>query len=246
MTEKLNNKLRKFINKPRPNPQGNRKLVPVVLTDSKGEISSHVAHNTEREILWWYKRGSKIDQSTSWLQRNIARKIINHGDIWLYVWLGTCDLTTKNKKYISITPGDDEVINKIVNKYEEIIRIINRYPGSRLTILETPIYSIKKYNEDKQHKDPSSFEDQDQKLEKQVQTLNNKVREINRSLESHSPEFSSDLSNTTKYRCGNDRKLKTKRYHDFELYRDGIHPDELLAKSWLRKIAEQARKDCWE
>lgn len=246
MTEKLNNKLRKFINKPRPNPEGNRKLTPVVLTDSKGGISQYVAHNTEREIIWWYKGGSKTEHSASWLRRNIARNIINHGDIWLYVWLGTCDLTTKNKKYIGITPGKEEVIDNITAKYETIIRTVEKYPGSRVTILETPIYSIKKWNQSYGHKDPSTFDAQDQELEQQIHTLNKKIRETNTRLGSHSPEFSSDLSNTSKYHCGKDRKLKTRKYHEFDLYRDGIHPGELLAKSWLKKISEQARKDCWE
>jgi hypothetical protein len=48
------------------------------------------------------KSGAKIEDSTQWLKSNISKKIINHGDIWLYVWMGTCNLTSKNKKYISL------------------------------------------------------------------------------------------------------------------------------------------------
>jgi hypothetical protein len=37
MTEKLNNKLRKFLSKPRLTPIGDRKLQPAILTDSKAQ-----------------------------------------------------------------------------------------------------------------------------------------------------------------------------------------------------------------
>jgi hypothetical protein len=49
--------------------------------------------------------------------------------------------------------------------------------------------------------------EQDENLSKQIYTLNGKVREINNSLGTHSPDFSSDLRANDKYRCGKDRKL---------------------------------------
>jgi hypothetical protein len=72
------------------------------------------------------------------------------------------------------------------------------------------------------------------------------VREIDNSFGTHSPDISSDLRANGKYRCGKDRKLKTKKYYNFKLFSDGIHPDSLLSKTWLRKISEQAKRDCWE
>ncbi|CAG2210036.1 unnamed protein product [Mytilus edulis] len=92
----------------------------------------------------------------------------------------------------------------------------------------------------------NTFEEQDIELERQLYTLNGRIREINKRIGSHSPEFSSDISNTSKYHCGKDRKLKTTRNYEFGLYQDGIHPGELLAKNWLKKISEQAKRDCWE
>jgi hypothetical protein len=35
------------------------------------------------------------------------------------------------------------------------------------------------------------------------------------------------------------------RKRDFNLYIDSIHPGDLLAKAWLCKIEEQAKRDCW-
>jgi hypothetical protein len=160
--------------------------------------------------------------------------------------MGTCNLTSKNKKYISLKSENDEEVDKIISKYNEIIKIINRYPGTKVTFLETPVYSIKNWNESKGHKDPNVCVEQDENLSKQIYTLNGKVREINNSLGTHSPDFSSDLRANDKYRYGKDRKLKTKKYYNFKLYSDGILPDTLLSKTWLRKISEQAKRDCWE
>ena len=161
------------------------------------------------------------------------------------VWLGTCDLTAKNKQYISLRTETDEIINKLTDKYSEIINIVKKYPGSRVTILETPTYSIKKWNKQKGHKDSSLFEEQNEKLAEQIHNLNSRGREINNVNQTHSPEFSSDLSTSRKYCCGKERKVKTKKYYNFGLYKDRIHPDNTLAKAWLRKISEQAKLDCW-
>ena len=61
----------------------------------------------------------------------------------------------------------------------QIIKIVKKYPGSRVTILETPTYSIKKWNKQKGHKDPSLFEEQDEKLAEQIHNLNSSLSERN-------------------------------------------------------------------
>ena len=81
---------------------------------------------------------------------------------------------------------NDGEVDKIISKYNEIIKIINRYPGTKVTFLETLVYS-KNWNESKGHKDPNVFVEQDENLSKQIYTLNSKVREINNSLGTHSP-----------------------------------------------------------
>ena len=238
MTE---NKLRKFIARPRTSPVGNRKLQPFILTDSKGNwLKRQTSNEIENQIIWQAKSGAKVEESTRWLKSNIAEKIERHGDIWLYVWLGTCNLTTKNKKYISLKHPDNETNNDITQKYKEIASIVSKYQGSKLTFLETPVYSIKNWNQSKGHKDPDTFDNQDKTLQEQIYNLNKEVRELNNTLGTHSPQFSSDLHTSRKV-----KSKKTINYYNFKLYTDGIHPDTLLAKAWLRKIAEQVRKDCW-
>ncbi|KAK3101656.1 hypothetical protein FSP39_005248 [Pinctada imbricata] len=238
---------KKYIEKPRSAPIGDRKLQPIILSDSKGNwLKNHVSDDVEKQIIWQSKSGARIADSTNWLKRNIAKSIINYGDIWLYVWIGTCDLTSKNKKYISLRHNNEDGIREITTKYREINDIIRKYPGSKLTILETPIYSIKKWNEGKGHKDPATFEDQDEELASQINALNREAREINKSLGSHSPEFTSDLQTNRKVKVGDNRQLRTIKRYNFNLYADGIHTGTLLSKAWLKKITEQIKRDCWD
>jgi hypothetical protein len=42
--------------------------------------------------------------------------------------MGTCNLTSKNKKYMSLESENDEEVDKIISKYNEIIKIINILP----------------------------------------------------------------------------------------------------------------------
>ena len=55
-----------------------------------------------------------------WLKSNLRSKIKKLGSIWIYVWLGTCDLTSKNKKYIALTAEDDQVVDIA---YEYLLKI---------------------------------------------------------------------------------------------------------------------------
>ena len=89
-------------------------------------------------------------------------------------------------------------------------------------------------------KNPETFSEQDEQLSEQIYQLNGIVRDLNKEL--GSPEFSSDLLNNNKHRSGSKRTAKKKRQYNFNLYKDGIHPGDLLAKAWLRKIEEQAKR----
>ena len=235
MTE---SKLRKFLSKPVQSPVGEQRQRPALLGDSKGCcIKKVLKYESEADFLWWSEGGAKVEASTQWLKRNIARKIINHGDVWVYVWLGTCNLTTKGKKYISLTSETEEEVCNIEKKLKEIVKIVQKYPGSKVTILETPIYSIVKWNREKGHKDPDTFAEQDQKLQNQIVLLNNKIRQINHNLGVHSPQFSCDLYKTSNYKKGKKRETASRQYYNFDLLEDGIHPNYLLYLHSLRRFS---------
>ena len=86
----------------------------------------------------------------------------------MYVWIGTCDLTSRDSStgYITLTSTRDKsIIEKISEGYQEIARILQKYRTCKLTFLETTFYSIVVNNRHRKHNTPESFTDQDKQLE---------------------------------------------------------------------------------
>jgi hypothetical protein len=105
---------------------------------------------------------------------------------------------------------------------------ISRFGGVALTRyttpkLETPVYSIYHWNCHRKHKSPDEFKDQDSTLADQVIRLNTKVKELN------------DRINITP---------ATRTQYNINLYADGVHPENLMAKTWLKEIVDQAQLNC--
>jgi hypothetical protein len=121
--------------------------------------------------------------------------------------------------------------------------LVKQYPNCRVTFLEIPIFSIKEWNEHNKHKTPDQFKDQDLKLEEHVYNLNNKIRTTNVENNSHSPIFSTDIKNQ---KVDHHNKFIKRRSVNFNLYIDGILPGHLILKVWLKKITQQAIKDCYQ
>ena len=239
-------KLNKHLARP-DTPLGNNRIyTPAILSDSKGlyikeKIFSN--HPVNQHIEWWCKRGATTEQQYKWLKDNIRDKIETLGSIWLYVWLGTCNLTQKDGKYINIRSYDNSSVETVETNLQNIIDTVAQYPSCKLTILEIPTYSIVQWNKKHHHKNPDNFKDQDNLLDQQVYTLNNYIRQLITTLRTHSPIFTIDLQSHRKVKSG--KHPENRKYYNFNLYTDGIHPGHTLARYWLRKISDQVKLDCW-
>ena len=110
------------------------------------------------------------------------------GNIHLYVWLATCDLTSKTKGGAVILNPIDQT-QDILEQYQTIINLMKEYPNSKVTLLETPLYSIVRYNQFKGFKSsskegekskPSFDHDQDKELQSPILNLNSQIKILNR------------------------------------------------------------------
>ena len=174
------NKLTKYTSRTYPEKVRRRNFTPVVFSDSKGKyLERKVDDKHKREIKWWIKSGENTSEGYSWLQNKLKSKIKKIGKIWLYVWLGTCDITSKHRKYISLESEDDQSVSTAYNNIQKINELVKQYPNCRVTFLKIPTFSIKEWNEHKKHNTPDQFKDQDLKLEEQVYNLNSKIRTTN-------------------------------------------------------------------
>ena len=195
-------KLQKFLNKPEPPTPNNINYTPILLSDSKGiRLRDQVIanHPVTRHTRWWCDSGAYKQRQYLWLKRNLDRQFSSTGTAWIYVWLGTCDLTQKDNKYIAIrSPESDTSIETILEYIQKIIDLINEHPGCKVTILEIPVY----WNKHSGHKNPEKFTEQDSQLENQIYKLNGQIRQLNTQLGVYSPQFTTDLQYHRKVKKG--------------------------------------------
>lgn len=125
-------------------------------------------------------------------------------------------------------------------------KIIREYLSARDYILQqnckikfigVPVYSISTYNDVKGHLCPAEYLEADEEVIRQVNFLNRELESLNTELGCSTLKFNADLRD-----CRKKNKL---RYH-FDLLSDGLHPDELLSRKWLRKLEVDIVKECYK
>ena len=157
-----------------------KRKTAIVVSDSKGRYLKEVAHNAlldsngnvvectrpnliEEGIKWKYKGGRTAPEGSRWLRANFKQMQIKYGEIAVYFWLGTCDMTRKLGEFIRLRKDYLDYAALLLIKLEKLIKFANRH-NFALTFLEIPIYSIKEYNASKGHSNPDKFDEQDRKL----------------------------------------------------------------------------------
>ena len=228
MSEK---KLQDYLQTPRSPTVGSRALRPVILSDSKDNyLKDQVHHPEDRQIVWWNKRGTNIKNSLHWLEKNIKRKIKELRNIHIYIWLGTCDLTTRNKDgTISLATQHSETSKNIFEQVQKFNLLLQPYLNSRITFIEIPHYSITKWNSRVKKSPTEDRINQDQELHQQIVDLNTQIQNLNSSLNVRSPLLNLHLKASKQVKRGKNRPRK--QYINYQLNLDqgriqggGAHP----------------------
>lgn len=137
---------------------------PALLFYSKGiKLKNKVFsdHPVTDHIQWWCKSGDTTHNRYDWLKANIGSQLVRSGWIWLYVWLGTCNLTQKTV-YIYVTKSHwQSAVDTCITNIQKIIHLIQEHSGCKITILEIPTYYISKYNKKQRHSSAKQFVSQD-------------------------------------------------------------------------------------
>ena len=177
-------KLKKYLDKPHHKPSAVQISTPAILSASKGGKLKLIKGGNPARIKFWCKRGVTIPDEIEWVRRNLFRKSRIHGPIHLFVWLGTCDTTKKNKQgYIELRHKETDVAVKyVIDLYRELVAEIQKVCTVTPILLQNSYYSIVRYNKTKGHPNPQIYEDQDIKLLEQIDQINIQLKEINTSL----------------------------------------------------------------
>ena len=223
-------------------PLNRKSRTLIVVSDSKGSRLENVAglSHPEKEIIWKSKGGRNSFQAANFIEENLEFFIDRYGPILIAVWTGTCDLTqfipqkhfiprTKRGRYIDLS---NVTVSDIVSQYQRILSLASKYGSAvKVVFLECPQYSIKIWNKGQGHLDSESFSENTDILLHRIEILNKEIQRLNDASQITAPKFGLDLLKSRKSNKG-----YTSKKVSYSLLKDGIHPDTVLSRYWLRRI----------
>lgn len=234
---------------PVPEFKSQRKRTLILVGDSKGCRLQNIVENIEPEnnIIWRCRGGRTSFQAAGYIIQNIDYFVETYGDIVIAVWTGTCDLTEfqsrskklssdklstfsrKARKYIDLS---NITVDDIITQYQRIISACKQH-GERikLVFLECPQYSISIWNKIQGDPNFESYKQSTEILNERIKSLNQSIRQINKTCGLDAPKFGIDLLTSRK---SNSSYTSTKV--SYSLLTDGIHPTIALSRYWLRRI----------
>lgn len=247
-------KLQKYVDRPIVF-HGRLRKQPIIIADSKGNyLRQHGSDIFQSfcHIEFECKGGARFAEYYNWLNRNLTSKVNQFGNIVLFVFLGTCELTkistfsrgsgyARVKRYIELRHSDDNTAFSYVRgQIDRFYQLVSNYPTVSIVFLEIPPYSIQEWNKYQGHPDPKSFLPQDLKLYERISIINDYIKLVNEFSSVKSPRFDLDLKRTRKSQGDSHRRTSL----NFSNYKDGIHPKPLLARVWMKRILLQIFADC--
>ena len=218
---------------------------PVLLSDSKGlRLQTQVRVNPETLIRFWCYPGATAENRLRYLTNNLHNQLVNLQRITLFVWVGTCNLTTKRSDgFIELSSEGNSAAYQLINTLKDIYHFTRTFgPDVKLVFLHLPLYSIYHSNLSHGQRDAGNFIEQDVLLHRQIKIVNNYINDTNRLLGTYTPQFSEDLLASKRNSA---YSLRTKYKYKFVLYTDGVHHKPLLAKLWLARICRLIRDFCY-
>ena len=198
-----------------------------VITDSKGRyISKYLERRDFVEIV--YRGGARIGDKA--LLGRLRGRISGLSKPIVMLWLGTCDITQKQRGGSAISMRQTDV-KEIINRLQEMILVIKGMNNSaEVVCLQCPAYSISIWNN--KHGCEGDGKEEDKVLESFIEEFNSEVDAIN---SFYTPKFTLDLLKNTK------TGTRSRYYLNFNaLYLDGIHPGEIISKLWFLKMKKLA------
>ena len=208
-----------------PSNRENFSRTPVVIGDSKVRYLKPFA--TSNTIICVSKSGANSSVIFTWIHRNIRKLLKKHKLLCIYLFCGTCDFTEKRGCYNDLRSIQSEVLQRFCNNLQGIKEICYKF-GSliKLAYLQVLYYSIQHWNRAKGHPEPEAFKDNDLFLNSQIDQANQFIETLNYSVNAISPKLNEDLK--SRKRKGGEAYYSL----NLKLYKDWIHPDSKLAKSW--------------
>ena len=164
-----------------------------------------------------------------WGKRNLNSRVLSHGRLTLYIWLGTCDLTYKISRSRSIAlrhSSDDECLRYFQHIIQEFQSELVCFSTVKVVWLDIPPYSISMWNIGKGAAPSSADRESDRVLSHRIALVNDIFRSLNQTNSVSSFRFKADLLRTRKVynKC-------SRTTVNFNLFKDGIYTQALFLHS---------------
>ena len=240
------NKLEKYLQRPNPsllNPPENR-LVSVVLSDSKGKYLRYQASQPlEHNIVWadqQHEPGRTTAQGLDWVRSNLNNFNTRYPNGFvLFVWLGTCNFCELDaNRCLTIKEDITAISAQTIHDLRNIVRL-GAANNLQVILLEIPVFCTREWNKIHGHPLLDQFIEQDKLIQTNIQLVNEELRNINLDNGKVVPLFKVDLKRKRP------RFSVNRSYFSFSQFRDGLHPNHLLSRYWLRKLAELILLECY-
>lgn len=236
MTE---NRLRKFVSKGvdykdcQFSLPGYLSRQPIVVSDSKGFCLNRANTLTVPKIEFVCKSGCTTKEGIDLLLSKLGRATNVFRKAIVYVWLGTCDLTVKEGKFIRVRQWGDDVVNDIVNQYERAKTFVSTLHDTQIVFVEIPPVCVSKWNGLKGHANADTFVSHDKEITRQVELLNEHIVNMNNVSGMFTVRFTKDIMQS---RGSKSKNVKTRMSYKMSLLHDGVHPGNLLSEAWMMRL----------
>lgn len=238
----MSSKLRKYIASQPQLPNGFQYKTAILVSDSKGYTLRNTCQEHNFPLELWGKSGATTKELVNVIEERIQKAILRHHYIIIYLWSGTCDLTSKKGKYIELKHHNNTSVHAIIEQYERAISIVNRYDRAEIKFIDCPILSISQWNKCKGHISPRNYKVEDFLVTKQIQELNHKIDKLNNRLHKTSVKVCKYYYRGRKRRGGQTRKSVNISINK----KDGIHPGRLLSLVITKQILLDTYVECYQ
>ena len=212
----------------------------IIISDSKGKYLRAEAAKSDIDIRIESFPSNRTSVGVTKTE-SILQKIpeSERNKTIIIFWFLTCDVTKKEKRYISQRYASTHLLtSEIKSELEKLTDLSKKY-RTDIGILEIPPIFTRIWNTYKGHPDPEKINDRP--INEQVRSVNDLVEEANRTLGYKSPKLFQDLVKTSK-RKGRGDKATTRTTFDPKVLADGIHPGPLIASKWTKRIIESIKR----
>lgn len=211
--------------------------VAVLISDSKGRYLEQCRTNFNIPLTILSYSGAQTSTVVDNFIKAYPKLSKDHKKpIVVYVWTGTNDITKKHSNIVDLRYREKgKATQCIIQEFERLITFVCSN-GGFIKFICSPAYSCSIYNNRRRRKSTESFKVTDSVIIEETELLNSHIKGLNDRFQRNTLHFNLDLVK---------ERSRTRKSINFHLLKDGIHPDTILAKKWLRRLELDIIKECW-